>query len=74
MKEIRARGAFTTREADAIEGRKIFIGMREGAARCSWGSADKVNRTITARGTDLQIIYGETYVYTENGIVTAIQD
>ena len=74
MNEIRARGVFTARESDAIEGRKVFIGMTEGALRCSWGDADHINRTITAGGTHLQIIFGDSYVYTDNGIVTALQD
>jgi hypothetical protein len=74
MAAIRERGVFSAREAAAIESRQIFIGMSEGAVRCSWGDADRINRTITARGIDLQIIFGKSYVYTENGIVTAIQD
>lgn len=71
---IRDRAVFTTREVQHIERKTIFVGMTEGAARCSWGPADKVNRTTTRSGVDLQIIFGDTYVYTENGIVTAIQD
>lgn len=39
---------------------------------CGW--ADKENRTDTARGTSIQLIYETAYVYTTNDIITAVQN
>ena len=41
-----------------------------------WGQPDDINRTITAHGTHEQWVYRthDTYVYIDNGMVTALQD
>lgn len=42
---------------------------------CGWGQPRDVNRTITARSTREQWVYGAgEYLYFENGRLTAIQD
>ena len=61
---------------------KLTIGMTERALACSMkGYAPTINVTTTKYGTSKQHVYGDvlsasgaTYVYTENGIVTTIQD
>ena len=61
---------------------KLTIGMTERALACSMrGYALTINVTTTKYGTSKQHVYGDvlstsgaTYVYTENGIVTTIQD
>ena len=41
---------------------------------CGWGRPDKINSTITANRTWLQLVYyGTGYVYIINGIVSTIQ-
>lgn len=72
--ELRRRRVFTVGDWALIVHGKIRIGMSEDALLCSWGSA-RSNRTLTSHSEHLQYVYGpRTYVYVENGIVTAIQD
>lgn len=54
----------------------VRIGMTsEEALQSSWGRPQEVNRTITARGTREQWVYGgRSYLYFENGTLTAIQN
>jgi hypothetical protein len=72
--ELTRRGSFTTMEMGYIRSRTIQIGISEGAMRCSWGAADRRNRMILPGTVDAQWVYGDTLVYTTNGIVTALQD
>lgn len=75
LEEIVRRGTFDVTEVGYIAGRKIFIGMTEGAAYCATGRAEKVNKTTTVMGVSLQVILKDgRYVYIENGKVTAIQE
>ena len=68
------RRIFTGAEIAQIISRQITIGMRERAMLCAMGAPTRVNRTVTAISEDKQHIYGSTYIYTENGVVTAFQD
>lgn len=54
----------------------VYIGMsRDEAIYCGWGEPERVNRTIRASGTSEQWVYGVgTYLYFDNGRLTAIQD
>jgi hypothetical protein len=54
----------------------VHIGMTEKAVLAScWGKPEKRNVTITAHGEHDQWVYGNgSYVYLEDGIVTAIQN
>jgi hypothetical protein len=78
--EIKAR--VTPQEYRDIRSLKPRIGMTERALACSMkGYAKNINVTTTKYGTSKQHVYGDvlstpgaTYVYTENGIVTTIQD
>ncbi len=57
-----------------IEG-KIWVGASSEIVTASWGPPEDVNRTTTAAGTREQWVYGiGTYVYLEDGRVTAIQN
>jgi hypothetical protein len=56
-----------------------LIGLTRDQLREKCGYWDKVNRTTTASGVREQIVYSMVsgprfYVYTENGIVTAVQN
>jgi hypothetical protein len=59
-----------------VQGREIWIGMSECELFASWGPPSKRNRTVGVGGTHVQNVYESqgTYVYTENGRVTAWQD
>ena len=71
--EFDKRKTFTPEEMEAINERSVFIGMRELAVRCSWGSPNRINRTTTAYGRSEQWVYYRSYVYLKNGKVDAIQ-
>lgn len=80
LSELKRRRAFSDRELDAIANGKLFIGMSEQAMYCSIGAFDYgVNITTTASGTTKQYLVGDgnynkrIYVYTSDGVVTAIQ-
>jgi len=72
--ELTRRGSFTADEIGYIRSRTIQIGITEEAMRCSWGAADRRNRTILPGTVEAQWVYGDKLVYTENGIVRALQD
>ena len=63
---------------DAIARGRIAIGMPADLVRLVWGVPDDINRTVTARGTREQWVYGDigqrSYVYLDDGEVTAIQN
>lgn len=63
--------------AVAPKPKKPAIGMTADAVLDIWGKPDKVNRTTTGRGVKEQWVYQRiygSYVYVDNGIVTAIQE
>jgi len=63
--------------AEAAERRKhgVRIGMTaDEVKQSSWGRPESVNRTITARGTHEQWVYGGSYLYFDDGVLTAIQN
>lgn len=72
--ELTRRGSFTTQEMGYIGSRTIDIGISEDAMRCSWGPAERRNRTILPGTVDAQWVYGSRLVYTTNGVITALQD
>jgi regulator of replication initiation timing len=53
--------------------KKIWIGMTYEMARESWGKPQEINRTVTALINHEQWVYGSTYLYFENGILTSYQ-
>lgn len=61
--------------ASYIVSSRIAMGMNEFEVRCAWGPPNHVNRTVYAGGIeDKQMIYGDSYVYLENGVMTSLQD
>lgn len=60
--------------AKRIMKKEVWIGMNENMLLESWGKPLDVNTTVTANNTHKQYVYSNSrYVYTDNGIVTAIQ-
>lgn len=54
---------------------KVQRGMTKEQCRLSWGNPEKVNVTTGAFGTHEQwVYYGDSYLYFENGKLTAIQN
>lgn len=63
-------GAFT---AKCIVDKKVRPLMKETAIPLILGQPQTVNKTETANKISNQYVFNDTYVYTENGIVTVIQ-
>lgn len=60
---------------DLIQHRRAKVGMKEKQALLAWGLPKRVNRTTTARGSSEQWVYESgSYLYLDNGIVSAIQN
>ncbi|WP_270611444.1 hypothetical protein [Bacteroides intestinalis] len=58
-----------------IIGGKVKIGMTKEHCQLSWGNPEKVNVTTGSFGTHEQWVYnGNSYLYFENGKLTAIQN
>ena len=60
--------------ADAIKGQRVALGMTADQVILSWGKPEDVNRSVGSWGIHEQWVYGEQYVYLENGKVTSFQD
>ena len=56
-----------------ITNQKIAIGMPEEALKESWGKPDQINETVVRGRESKQFVFGNSYVYTENGKVSALQ-
>lgn len=52
----------------------IQIGMSICSMYAAWGIPQDENRSVGSWGSHIQHIYGSTYVYTKNGVVTSWQD
>lgn len=57
----------------AILAKKVGLGMSTDDVIASWGKPDHVNTTVTAYGKHEQWVYGNTYVYFEDGRLTSYQ-
>jgi hypothetical protein len=59
---------------EAVRKHKIMIGMSKDQTIVSWGFPDTVNKTVGSWGTHDQWVYGNKYVYFENGRLTSWQN
>jgi hypothetical protein len=70
---IRARAWPKHIETAVIE-RRVLPGMTEEQVTLAWGKPQRVNQTLRSSSTSEQWVYSiSTYVYFENGRVTAVQ-
>ena len=53
---------------------KIKIGMSKAMCKASWGEPSNINTSTGSWGTHEQWVYGNSYVYFENGRITSIQN
>jgi hypothetical protein len=58
---------------EAILAKKVGLGMSTDDVIASWGRPDHVNTTVTAYGKHEQWVYGNTYLYFEDGRLTSYQ-
>ncbi len=60
---------------DAIVEKKVMVGMSKEQAIVAWGKPKDINTTATAGGTHEQWVYNSgTYIYFDDGILSAIQN
>jgi hypothetical protein len=59
---------------DAIVNRKVMSGMNPQQVRAAWGRPEHINRTVIPGHTAEQWVYGDTYLYFDDGILTSWQD
>jgi hypothetical protein len=72
---VNAHPELEQRMRDVILSGKIEIGMTAEQVQASWGDPPAgVNSTVTANGKFEQWVYGNHYLYFENGILTAFQE
>jgi hypothetical protein len=58
---------------EAILAKKVGLGMSTDDVIASWGKPDHVNTTVTAYGKHEQWVYGNTYLYFNDGRLTSYQ-
>lgn len=56
------------------KGKEIRMGMPYWEIYRKWGSPGSINRSVGSWGVHEQWVYGNTYLYFENGILTSFQD
>lgn len=71
---VKARTDLPQQTKDAILQGTIILGMSSEDARASWGQPERVNRTVGSFGVHEQWIYGNTYLYFDDGVLRSWQD
>jgi hypothetical protein len=78
--ELERRGAVRPEYWPLIDEHKIAIGMNTDELQTAWGNGLEQHQTVTASGSHIQWVHyngsptDATYVYTDNGIITTIQN
>jgi hypothetical protein len=67
-------GEYGTAIAARLEAREVWIGMTSAMAVESRGRPERINRTVYETRVTEQWVYGSTYLYFDNGVLTAWQD
>lgn len=65
---------YGTTDAQRILEHKFWIGMTDKMARESMGTPNDINRSVGSWGVHEQWIYGNTYLYFENEVLTSYQN
>ncbi len=71
QREVRIRDKYADEIATKIIDRKFWIGMTSEMAKESLGISQDINKTVGSWGVHEQWVYGNTYLYFENGILTS---
>lgn len=74
QREVRIRAKYADKIAIKIIDSKFWIGMTSEMAKESLGIPNDINRTVGSWGVHEQWVYGNTYLYFENGILTSYQN
>lgn len=77
-KALQAAEDASEKERVAAEAKRqqivVGIGSPEKNITAKFGKPRKINKTVTTLGVHKQYVYGSTYIYADNGIVTAFQE
>jgi hypothetical protein len=65
---------FGKRKGKLVAEGKVQIGMTSEMCKYAWGEPDQINRTVTGGKTTEQWVYGNSYLYLTDGLLTAIQN
>jgi len=65
---------YGTKFGSSVAEGTIEIGMNKKMVKDAWGLPDHINTTTGSYGTHEQWVYGNSYIYFKNGIVTSKQD
>ncbi|MCK9570390.1 tetratricopeptide repeat protein [Candidatus Pacearchaeota archaeon] len=65
---------WSSRVEKAIADHIIIMGMTAEQVKASWGNPDQINRDVSKYGESEQWVYGDQYIYLENGIVDYWQE
>jgi len=60
--------------AELIHKHHVRIGMTTEQVIAAWGRPRDINRTVGSYGVHEQWVYGSTYLYFEDGVMTSFQD
>lgn len=71
---VEARVRSLSYDESSIKQKNIKIGGYECDVFASYGKPERYNRTVNKHGTRVQMVYGYSYIYTENGVITAWSD
>ena len=75
LRDLISQGNYSDEELANLKRGSIWIGAGEDEIILSWGTPEEKNTTITANNTRIQWVYTQgNYIYTDNGIVTSIQN
>jgi hypothetical protein len=70
--ELNRRKAISAQDWQLVDRHTFRIGMTENALICSVGETEE-NRTVTGRGVHSQYVYGDVYIYVDNGFIVSYQ-
>ena len=74
IEKIMAKFGCSQEIAEVINKKQVRIGMTTDMVRYAWGRPERVNRTVGSYGVHEQWVYGRTYLYFEDGVMTSFQD
>jgi hypothetical protein len=75
LEDPRKKNKWSKKVWNAIENGNVYVGMSVDQAKMSWGEPKEINNTTTGKKRHEQWVYSSgSYLYFENGVLTAIQN
>ena len=73
-KKIKVKYSHWSNEVcNTVAAKEIHRGMTAEQVKAAWGKPQRNNESVGKWGTHEQWVYGDTYVYFENGLITSWQ-